>query len=176
MQKTYKILSLLLEYPEKDVYDAIPFIYGEAINDHFLDEEEMNDLDAFLTICENQSLDEWQMYYVNLFDMSKQINLYVFDHIYGDSREKGQAMVNLKEMYSKGGYGMTTNELPDFLPVFLEYLSFLTDEGKTLKLLNDIQSIIEKLYKLTNEQDVYYKHLFNILYTLSNRTVSKMVT
>lgn len=176
MQKTYKILSLLLEYPEKDVYDTIPFIDNEATCDHYLNEEELKQLDAFLSECERLSLEEWQMYYVNVFDMSKQINLYLFDHIYGDSRQRGMAMVNLKETYSNDGFELTTNELPDYLPVFLEYLSFQTDEGKTIKLLNDIKNVIEKLHKLTNEKDVFYKYIFNILQSLMGREVTVLAT
>ena len=85
-------------------------------------------------------------------------------------------MVNLLEMYAKDGFELVTNELPDFLPVFLEYLSFQTDEGKTIKLLNDIKKVIDKLYKLTIEKDVFYKHLFNILHSLAERKVSLMTT
>ena len=176
MQKTYKILSVLLEYPQKEVHDMIPFIDNDACSDHFLNEEELDQLDLFLAECERLSLEEWQMYYVEIFDMSKQINLYIFDHIYGDSRQRGQAMVNLLEMYAKDGFELVTNELPDFLPVFLEYLSFQTDEGKTIKLLNDIKKVIDKLYKLTIEKDVFYKHLFNILHSLAERKVSLMTT
>ena len=116
------------------------------------------------------------MYYVNVFDMSKQINLYLINHIHGDSRKRGMARVDLKEMYSRDGFELTTNELPDFLPVFLEYLSFQTDEDKVIKLLNDIKSVIDKLHQLTNEKEVFYKHLFNILHTLVGREVSVAAT
>ena len=176
MQKTYKILSLLLEYPEKDIYDILPFIDNEATVDHYLNEEELRQLDAFISECEKLSLEEWQMYYVNVFDMSKQINLYLFDHIYGDSRERGMAMVNLKETYSKDGFELTTTELPDYLPVFLEYLSFQTDEDKTIKLLTDIKNVIDKLSKLTHEKDIFYKYLFNILQSLMSKEVSAEAT
>ncbi len=176
MQKTYKILSVLLEYPQKEVYDMIPFLDNDVCCDHYLKEEELEELNLFLSECENLTLEEWQMYYVEIFDMSKRLNLYIFDHILGDSRQRGQAMVNLLEMYSKDGFELATNELPDFLPVFLEYLSFQTDEDKTIKLLNDIKKVLDKLYDLTNEQHVFYKHLFRILCSLSQRKVSIMAT
>ena len=82
----------------------------------------------------------------------------------------------LKETYSNDGFELATRELPDFLPVFLEYLSFQTDEDKTIKLLNDIKSVIDKLSKLTNEKDVFYKYIFNILQSLMGREVSIMTT
>ena len=171
MQRTYKILSLLLDYPDQEIYESLPLIDEMATEDAFLNEDELNDLHLFITACSKLSLEEWQMYYVNIFDMSKKINLYIFDHIYGDSRERGQAMVDLKEMYESRGYELTLNELPDYIPVFLEYLSFLKDEEKTIHLLNEIKAIIEKLHKLTNEEDVFYKYLFNILLALVNKEV-----
>ena len=171
MQRTYKILSLLLDYPDQEIYESLPLIDEMATEDAFLNEDELNDLHLFITACSKLSLEEWQMYYVNIFDMSKKINLYIFDHIYGDSRERGQAMVDLKEMYESRGYELTSNELPDYIPVFLEYLSFLKDEEKTIHLLNEIKAIIEKLHKLTNEEDVFYKYLFNILLSLVNKEV-----
>ncbi len=171
MQRTYKILSLLLDYPDQEIYESLPLIDEMATEDAFLNEDELNDLHLFITACSKLSLEEWQMYYVNIFDMSKKINLYIFDHIYGDSRERGQAMVDLKEMYESRGYELTSNELPDYIPVFLEYLSFLKDEEKTIHLLNEIKAIIEKLHKLTNEEDVFYKYLFNILLALVNKEV-----
>ena len=171
MQRTYKILSLLLDYPDQEIYESLPLINEMATEDAFLNEDELNDLHLFITACSKLSLEEWQMYYVNIFDMSKKINLYIFDHIYGDSRERGQAMVDLKEMYESRGYELTSNELPDYIPVFLEYLSFLKDEEKTIHLLNEIKAIIEKLHKLTNEEDVFYKYLFNILLALVNKEV-----
>ena len=103
MQQTYKIIALLLDYPEEEVYKSLPDIEKMAAEDRFLDSEQLASLSNFLTACRKLSFDEWQIYYVNVFDMSKKINLYIFDHVFGDSKERGQAMVSLKEMYSSWG-------------------------------------------------------------------------
>ena len=171
MQRTYKIVALLLDYPEVEVYKSLPEIEKMIAEDNFLDESQMENLRNFIKACRALSFDEWQIYYVNVFDMSKKINLYIFDHIFGDSKERGQAMVSLKEMYSSWGFDMTSNELPDYIPVFLEYISFMSDPYRTYELLNDIKPVLEKLYQLTSEEDVFYKYLFDILLSLSQRAV-----
>jgi nitrate reductase delta subunit len=61
--------------------------------------------------------------YVDLFDRGKALSLHLFEHLHGDGRDRGVAMVELKALYSDAGFDLATSELPDYLPVVLEYLS-----------------------------------------------------
>jgi len=63
--------------------------------------------------------------YVLLFDRTRSLSLYLFEHVHGESRDRGQAMVDLKAQYEKAGLELDTTELPDFLPLFMEYVSTL---------------------------------------------------
>ena len=63
--------------------------------------------------------------YVLLFDHTRSLSLHLFEHVHGESRDRGQAMIDLKTQYEKAGLILSTAELPDFLPLFLEYLSTL---------------------------------------------------
>ncbi|MBO0737972.1 MAG: nitrate reductase molybdenum cofactor assembly chaperone [Alphaproteobacteria bacterium] len=61
--------------------------------------------------------------YVDLFDRGRALSLHLFEHLHGDSRERGEAMVELKRIYEQAGFELAARELPDYLPVLLEYLS-----------------------------------------------------
>ena len=63
--------------------------------------------------------------YVLLFDRTRSLSLHLFEHVHGESRDRGQAMVDLKAQYEKAGLEQDSTELPDFLPLFLEYASTL---------------------------------------------------
>ncbi|WP_428028564.1 nitrate reductase molybdenum cofactor assembly chaperone, partial [Altererythrobacter sp.] len=61
--------------------------------------------------------------YILLFDRSRSLSLHLFEHIHGESRDRGQAMVDLAEHYERHGLVLSAKELPDFLPLFLEFLA-----------------------------------------------------
>ena len=61
--------------------------------------------------------------YVDLFDRGRALSLHLFEHLHGDSRDRGEAMVDLKRIYERAGFELSARELPDYLPVLLEYLS-----------------------------------------------------
>ncbi len=173
MLKTYKILSLLLDYPEQDLLNALPFVQEELKSESILDKAQLQKIQDFADACVSFPLSEWQMLYVNQFDCGKQLNLYLFDHIYGDSRERGQAMVDLKEMYEKAGFEVVQNELPDYLPLFLEFLSYQKNAEKASKLLNDIRPVLENIHKQLAERNNFYDFLFVILLDLAESQDTK---
>ena len=76
-------------------------------------------------------------------------------------------MVNLKEMYEGAGYQLTAGELPDFLPVFLEFLAFQDNAPAAAKLLKDIKTVMDKLYKQLTDRKVFYNDLLAILIALA---------
>ena len=61
--------------------------------------------------------------YVDLFDRGRALSLHLFEHLHGESRDRGEAMVELKQIYERAGFELSARELPDYLPVVLEYLS-----------------------------------------------------
>lgn len=167
MLKTYKILSLLLDYPDEALVRAIPFFREEIEKENKVHATCLKNLETFLSVCSSMSLSDWQMMYVGQFDCSQAVNLYLFDHIYGDSKARGQAMVDLKEMYNRSGFRMISNELPDFLPLFLEYLSFQDSPEVAGTLLFEVKPVLEKIGKKLEENDHLYRHLFRILVELA---------
>ncbi len=169
MQKTYKILSLLLDYPTEELKhglsDIMPLLREEA----YLNEEQLLYFQEFINYAQELSIANWQMQYVDLFDFSSNNNLYLFDHVYGDSRERGQAMVDLTEMYSRSGFHPSSDELPDYLPLFLEYLSLLKQVEECEKLLGEVTHILQNMKKALDKKETAYFHLLHILCTLKGQ-------
>lgn len=169
MQNTYKVLSLLLDYPNEELKENLPEIMNVVEEERYLSQLQREELKSFLCYVMSLSLPEWQMQYVQLFDFSSNTNLYLFDHVYGDSRERGQAMVDLTEMYVNAGYSPCSNELPDYLPLFLEYLSLLTDAKEINALLAEVAHILENMSTALGKKETPYSSLLRILYSLSKQ-------
>ncbi|MDR5653150.1 nitrate reductase molybdenum cofactor assembly chaperone [Ruixingdingia sedimenti] len=121
--KTFKALSLLLSYPTVDLQQAIPAIDAVLHAEGLLGPRRMHDLAPLLAMLRDQDIYDLQEGYVLLFDRSRTLSLNLFEHVHGESRDRGGAMVDLLTMYRAGGYDLSGAELPDHLPVLLEYLS-----------------------------------------------------
>lgn len=167
MQNTYKILSLLLDYPNEELKENLSDVMDVIEEESYLDESQCKKLRDFLDYAVSLSLAEWQMQYVQMFDFSTNSNLYLFDHVYGDSRERGQAMVDLTEMYAQSGFIPHSNELPDYLPLFLEYISLLKKEEDSEKLLHEVSHVLTSMKKALEKKETPYHYLLDILCSLS---------
>ncbi|NQV81327.1 MAG: nitrate reductase molybdenum cofactor assembly chaperone [Alphaproteobacteria bacterium] len=123
MTKTFKVLSILLAYPSEEWLSAIPEFEEILRTEGILPTDSIEEVTAFLQ--ELQSIDpiESQSRYVRLFDQTRALSLHLFEHVHGDSRDRGQAMVDLLKMYEERGLFIDAKELPDHLPLFLEFLS-----------------------------------------------------
>jgi nitrate reductase delta subunit len=123
MATTFKALSALLCYPDEELRGAIGGIAAAIRAEGLVGPDVLRDLDRLFGEFERLDLFELQERYVELFDKSRRLSLHLFEHVHGESRDRGQAMVDLAALYEKGGLMLAANELPDYLPLFLEYLS-----------------------------------------------------
>jgi len=124
MMKTFKLLGLLLTYPKDQLQAVVGSFTGVFVEEGILTKRQIKSLQPLMDDYANNDLIELQEEYVNTFDRSRNHSLYLFEHIHGESRDRGAAMVDMKEMYATKGLHISSNELPDYLPVFLEYLSY----------------------------------------------------
>jgi nitrate reductase delta subunit len=150
MAQIFKILSILLSYPEEEIQAASPDLRQAIAVDGDLAREPRLRLMALVDELAERDLMDLQARYVHLFDRTRSLSLHLFEHIHGESRERGQAMVDLRAMYEAGGLEITANELPDYLPLFLEYLaSRPVDEARGLlrQTLHIVAAIRERLVK-----------------------------
>lgn len=103
--------------------------------------------------------------YVELFDRGRATSLLLFEHVHGESRDRGQAMVNLLAEYEAAGFQLDARELPDHLPLLLEYLS-TRDHEQIGQWLGDIQPILALLGARLEERDSRYALVPRALLTL----------
>lgn len=141
---TLKALSRLLLYPEAALQDAAPHIADALTEDGRLDAVTRLGLMPLLRALAGEDLYDLQEAYVSLFDRTRRLSLHLFEHVHGESRDRGQAMVDLAALYAKGGLAITANELPDFLPLFLEFAA-TRPQAEAEGLLRDVDHILATL-------------------------------
>jgi nitrate reductase molybdenum cofactor assembly chaperone NarJ/NarW len=125
MKTTYKVLSALLSYPTAELQDAAGKLISALDVDHSLPARHRAAMVALIEDIAAMDLLEAQSRYVDLFDRTRSLSLHLFEHVHGESRDRGQAMVSLLERYQQAGLDVAANELPDYIPLFLEFLSTL---------------------------------------------------
>jgi len=130
MTQVYKVLSVLLEYPTKDLvahWDTINQLINELPN---LAVEDKQMLSGFTHWASALSLTKFQAEYVNNFDMTAENSLYLTYHLFDEQdRDRGPALIELSELYKSTGFEIGSGELPDYLPLILEYVSTMDDEA-----------------------------------------------
>jgi len=122
---TLKALSALLTYPSRELQEAIQQIVEIIGNCETLDDGTRKQLRILTDDLANGDLYELQESYTDLFDRTRSLSLHIFEHIHGESRDRGQAMVDLQNHYAEYGMEIGASELPDYIPLFLEFLSTL---------------------------------------------------
>ena len=163
--KTLKVLSALLCYPQPEIQAALPEMAEALAQEAVLPETERAALQALIQRLARTELMEWQEQYVATFDRGRALSLHLFEHIHGESRDRGQAMVNLLEVYRKHGFELDARELPDYLPLFLEYLAQRPTE-EALELLAEIAHVITLLGARLAKRNNDYHVLFDALTAL----------
>ncbi|MEZ5776972.1 MAG: nitrate reductase molybdenum cofactor assembly chaperone [Paracoccaceae bacterium] len=170
--RTFRALSALLSYPTEDLQAAIPAIRDVLESEGLLSLDQRLALEPLLCDLEAGDIYDLQESYVLLFDRSRTLSLNLFEHIHGESRDRGSAMVDLLETYRAGGFDLTGPELPDHLPVLLEYLS-TRPIAEAKGLLADAGHIIAVLAeRLTRRQTPYSAVLVDLAALASATTAS----
>ncbi len=160
--KTFKALSALLSYPSEDLQAAIPAIRIALKAEELLPLGQRRALEPLLVGMETGDIYDLQERYVLLFDRSRTLSLNLFEHIHGESRDRGGAMVDLLETYRAGGFDLTGPELPDHLPVLLEFLS-TRPLAEATALLADAGHIIAVLAERLTRRDTPYAAVLTAL-------------
>ena len=121
--KTLKLLAVLLSYPSAELVEALPELAQRLNAERALRRATQDALAGLLAELRREDLLDLQERYVAQFDAGRSTSLHLFEHVHGDSRDRGQAMVDLNALYARAGFVLAVNELPDYLPALLEYLA-----------------------------------------------------
>lgn len=160
----FKALAALIDYPNAELQGAAEDIRAALGSAGLL----TPGVRAFIDRLTATDLLELQEYWVGHFDRSKRLALQLHEHSYGESRDRGQAMVNLAMTYRLHGFELASSEMPDYLPLFLEFLSQIP-ETAARRYLADAVNIVEVLRIRLEERDSTYAPLLAALVSLSQR-------
>ena len=166
-----KALAGLLLYPDEALIGALPEITA-ILREAGLPQAER---DAVVRLCDRLTaadLLDAQGEYVALFDGAPSLSLYLFGHVHGDSRERGQAMADLVEDYRRMGLDLSVDELPDFLPVFLEYAS-LHEPAQARALLGEIVDVAALIAGRLERRGIPYAAVLRAVEALGARTADR---
>lgn len=166
MNIALKVISLLLSYPDEELQQAAPQLKAALAQDRLTGEREKALLGRLADDIAALDLYDAQERYVYLFDRTRTLSLHLFEHVHGESRDRGQAMVDLMAMYEEAGFEIDSRELPDYLPLFLEYLSMLARED-ACELLGQTAHIITALKERLKKRKSIYVNAFGVLETIA---------
>ena len=162
MAMTYRALGLFLSYPTQESVDLLAPALAAIDEEGLLSEAIQHGLRGLAAELGQADLYEAQAAYVDLFDRTRSLSLHLYEHVHGESRDRGQAMVELLKFYSSRGLELTAKELPDYLPVFLEFLSTQAP-GEAAALLGQASHVLEALRERLKERGSRYAAAFGAL-------------
>jgi len=131
--RSFRVLSRLLTYPQADLLDHMEEMKDVIRDEGLLKKGRLKDLFSFMDELAQSELMEAQETYVDLFDRGRAHCLHLFEHVHGESRFRGKAMIDLSMRYREKGLQIDARELPDYLPLFLEFISLCeSDDARDL--------------------------------------------
>jgi nitrate reductase delta subunit len=157
-QLIFKLSSIMLRYPSKewcgneDFYELILSIEDQKIQEALLN---------FWSYATDTDWETLTVNYVSWFDLSDSTTMYLTYGIFGDNRERGPAFVKLKMEYAKAGFYLKENELPDYLPLILDFVS-MAEKVYAKRVLSIHYKAIEDLYIKLSEENIPYVHLLHV--------------
>lgn len=172
MTQSYKALALLLTYPSADLQAAMDDVSRVLQADRRIPARIQRALEKLCAELRDADTYELQERYVHLFDRTRSLSLNLYEHVHGESRERGPAMVDLVELYKSKGLELSSGELPDALPVFLEFLSTLP-EAEASALLGEAAHVLEALGERLKKRQSPYRAVFGALVAIAGAKADK---
>jgi nitrate reductase delta subunit len=173
--RTLKILGFFMTYPEQEhirVADECAVILRSEkwLSDKGLEKA----LHAIRCFAEKDLLD-LQEDYVALFDRTPSLSLHLFEHIHGDSRDRGQALVDLLKVYEDAGLLIDREEMPDYLPLFTEYAATLPHQQASETMASIVNILSSLAARLRNRESFYADLLEGMIETAARSPDPKAV-
>ena len=166
MALTYKALAVLLAYPTAETQDLATAAVQAIEDEGMVPAQIRGSLARLADELAGGDLFDLQERYVWQFDRTRSLSLNLYEHVHGESRDRGQAMVALLELYRSKGVELSANELPDNLPVFLEFLSLLP-EPEAASLLGEAAHVLAAMGERLHKRQSPYRAVFGALTSLA---------
>lgn len=161
-----RVLARLLSYPDAELRAHVTDMRQAIHAEKALPAARLRELDALMTSLTQGDVLDTEAEYVHLFDRGRATSLHLFEHVHGDSRERGPAMIDLAQNYEKAGLFLAPGELPDYLPVVLEYAS--TQPAKEARaFLGEMAHILNAIFSALQQRQSAYACVLGALIELA---------
>jgi nitrate reductase delta subunit len=161
-----RVLARLLSYPDAGLRDDLEDMRAALLAERALNAARKDELYALISTLARGDALENEAQYIELFDRGRATSLHLFEHVHGDSRDRGPAMVDLAETYEKAGLFLAPGELPDFLPVLLEFVSTQPTE-QARSLLGEMAHLFNAIFNALQQRGSAYASVLGALLELA---------
>lgn len=164
-----RVLARLLSYPDAALREHLPDMRTAMHSDNIVPASRLAELDALIATLENGNALDNEAEYVAMFDRGRATSLHLFEHVHGDSRDRGPAMIDLAQTYEKAGLFLGPGELPDYLPVVLEFVS--TQPPKEARaFLGEMAHIFNAIFNGLQQRHSAYASVIGALLEISGES------
>ncbi len=165
---TLRVLAALLGYPDASLRELLPELRRLLRHDQALTASRLGEIEALIDGLARMAPLQAEQAYVELFDHGRATSLHLFEHVHGDSRDRGPAMIDLAETYQSAGLALREGELPDYLPAVLEFAS--TQPAREAKaLLGEIAHLVNAILSALVQRHSPYASVLAALLDLAGQ-------
>ena len=168
--RTLRVLAKLLGYPDSELRQHLPELRAALRGEGALSPALCNGLDELIDALAQADALDAESSYVELFDRGRATSLHLFEHVHGDSRERGPALIDLAQTYEKAGLCLAPHELPDYLPAVLEFVSTQPPE-EARAFLAEMAHIMNAIFAALQRRQSLYAFVIAALLELAGEKV-----
>jgi nitrate reductase delta subunit len=167
---TLRVFARLLSYPDAALREHMDDMRDALHSEAALDAARLAEVDALMSaLAQGDELDNEETY-VELFDRGRATSLHLFEHVHGDSRDRGPAMIDLAKTYEKAGLYLASGELPDYLPAVLEFVS-TQPPAEARAFLGEMAHIFNVIFAALQQRQSGYASILAALLELAGEMV-----
>ena len=166
MSKSLRVLAALLSYPDALHRSVLDELGAVLQHERAVSPPRRQELAALIDRIQRADPLQAESEYVELFDRGRSTSLHLFEHVHGDSRERGPAMIDLGQTYEKAGLILAEGELPDYLPAVLEFVS-TQPASEARAFLGEMSHIFNAIFGALQQQGSAYASVLGALLELA---------
>ena len=163
---TLRVAAHLLSYPDDTLRQHLPELREALHAEGALSSSRLCELDTLIGSLAGADALDTEAAYVELFDRGRRTSLHLFEHVHGDSRDRGPAMIDLAQTFEKAGLYLAEGEMPDHLPVVLEYAS-TQPPGEARAFLAEMAHILNVIFSALQQRGSRYASALGALIELA---------
>ena len=169
--RSLRVLAALLGYPDARQREHLPEMRSIVHDDRSLPQSRRMELEALIDALLHSDPLKAEADYVELFDRGRATSLHLFEHVHGDSRDRGPAMIDLGQTYAKAGLMLEDGELPDYLPAVLEFVS-TQPPREARAFLGEMAHILNAIFAALIRRESAYASVIGALLEIAGQKVT----